>query len=68
MPSTIIGDVNEDGEFDTADVILLQNWLIDVPDTYLANYKACNLCADDRLNVFDFCMMKRKLTDQMSDS
>ena len=32
---SIKGDVNADGEFDVAAVVLLQNWLLAVPDTHL---------------------------------
>lgn len=55
------GDVNADGRFDIADVVLLQKWLLAVPDTHLANWKNSDLCKDERLDVFDLCMMKRKL-------
>ena len=56
-----MGDVNADGKFDIADVVLLQKWLLAVPDTKLADWKAADLCEDNRLDVFDLCLMKRKL-------
>lgn len=56
-----IGDCNGDGSFDVADVILLQKWILAVPNTHLANWKAADLCDDGRLNIFDLCMMKRLL-------
>ena len=56
-----MGDVNADGKFDIADVVLLQKWLLAVPDTKLADWKAADLYDDNRLDVFDLCMMKRKL-------
>ena len=55
------GDVNDDGILDMADVVLLQKWLLAVPDTHLPNWKAADLCKDDRLDVFDLCLMKRLL-------
>ena len=55
------GDVNADGKFNVADVVALQKWLLAVPDTKLANWRAGNFCADNRLDAFDLCMMKRKL-------
>ena len=58
---TISGDVNADGQFNVSDVVLLQKWLLAVPDTYLADWKAADLCEDDRLDVFDLCLMKRAL-------
>ena len=50
-----------DGKFDIADVVLLQKWLLAVPDSKLADWKAADLYDDNRLDVFDLCMMKRKL-------
>ena len=57
----LMGDVNNDGEFNVADVVLLQKWLLAVPDTHLANWKAVDFCNDNVLNVFDLCLMKREL-------
>ncbi len=55
------GDVNADGEFTIADVVALQKWLLAVPDTKLADWKAADFCSDNRLDVFDLCLMKREL-------
>ena len=60
-----MGDVNNDGEFNVADVVLLQKWLLAVPDTHLANWKAVDFCNDNVLNVFDLCLMKQELTKKM---
>ena len=43
------GDVNADGALTVADVVALQKWLLAVPDTHLANWKAADLCEDERL-------------------
>lgn len=56
-----IGDCNDDGAFSIADVVLLQKWLLAVPNVTLPNWKAADLCEDGRLDVFDLCMMKRLL-------
>ncbi len=64
IPEIVTGDVNADGEFTIADVILLQKWLLAVPDTHLVDWKAGDLCEDNRLDVFDFCLMKRVLLNQ----
>lgn len=61
---TVAGDVNNDGFFTIADVVLLQKWLLAVPDVSLSNWKAGDLCADGQLNVFDLCLMKQKLVEQ----
>lgn len=60
-PDYLCGDVNADNKFDVSDVILLQKWLLAVPDTHLANWKAADFYEDDRLDVFDLCLMKREL-------
>lgn len=57
----IKGDVNIDGSLNIADVVLLQKWLLAVPDTKLPDWKAADLCSDNRLDVFDLCLMKRAL-------
>lgn len=55
------GDVNSDGKFNISDVVLMQKWLLAVPDAKLIDWKAGDLCEDDRLDVFDLCLMKRLL-------
>jgi len=65
IPASIKGDVNADGSFDIADVVLFQNWLLAKPDAELADWKAADFCNDERLDVFDLCLMKRLLfTDE----
>lgn len=58
---SVRGDVNADGEFNVSDLVLLQEWLLAVPDTKLADWKAADLCKDDRLDVFDLCLMRKAL-------
>lgn len=60
--AAIQGDVNADGTFDIADAVLLQKWLLAMPDVKLVNWKAADLCEDDALNGFDLCVMKHRLT------
>ena len=58
---SVRGDVNADGVCDVMDVILLQKWLLGIPGTHLADWKAGDLCQDGVLDVFDLCMMERIL-------
>ncbi|MBP7187357.1 MAG: polysaccharide deacetylase family protein [Ruminococcus sp.] len=58
---SVRGDVNADGEFNVSDLVLLQKWLLAVPGTKLADWKAADLCNDDRLDVFDLCLMRKEL-------
>ena len=64
----INGDINSDGKFNIADVILLQKWLLDVPDTIAANPKAGDFNGDNVLNIPDLCMMKEALLKQKTSS
>ncbi len=53
------GDVNADGQFSVADVIMLQKWLLGAGD--INDSGAGDLCKDGRLNAFDLAAMKREL-------
>lgn len=64
----IIGDVNADGAFTISDVVLLQKWLLSVPDTQLADWKEADFNGDQTLNVFDLCQMRYNLLKQEEDS
>lgn len=62
------GDVNADGDFGIADVILFQKWLLGSPDSKLVHRMAADLNGDGALNVFDLCLMKRKMVEAFSYS
>lgn len=55
------GDVNADGIFSIADAVSLKNWLLAMPDSQLEHWQAGDLCKDDRLDIYDFCIMKNEL-------
>jgi len=57
----IMGDVNGDCSFGVSDVVLLQKWLLAVPDTHLATWKAADFCEDNKLDGFDLTLMKRAM-------
>ena len=63
-PLNVIGDVNKDGSFNISDLVLLQKWLLAVPDTQLADWKAGDLCEDDVLDVYDLVSMRKALIAQ----
>ena len=67
IADVIKGDVNGDFEFNIADAVVLQKWLLAVPDVELVNWKAGDLCEDDKLDVFDLCLMKRALIEKLND-
>ncbi len=58
---SLIGDVNADGKFSVADVVMLQKWLICSPGVTLTDWQAGDLCEDGRIDAFDLCIMKREL-------
>lgn len=62
------GDVNADGLFEIADILLLGKWLSAVSDTELTDWKSADLCEDGKLNVFDLCSMKRILLSAAQDT
>ena len=57
----IKGDINADGSFNIADVVLFQKWLLAKPDAVLADWKSGDLCDDNKLDVFDLVLMKQLL-------
>ena len=58
---TLMGDVNMDGAFNVSEPVLLQKWLLAVPDAELKDWKAADFCEDNRLDVFDLCLMRKQL-------
>ena len=54
---TVIGDVNADGKFTVADLVMMQKFLLGKGS--LTDWKAGDLCEDDRIDVFDMVMMRR---------
>lgn len=64
IDTTLYGDVNNDGSVSVSDAVTLQKWLLAVPGTALANWKAADLCKDEVINVFDLCSLKRLLVQK----
>ena len=60
--SRITGDVNGDGQLNAADIVLMQQWLLQVPDAVLADWQAGDCNADGRLDGLDLCRMRQLLT------
>ena len=61
QPGGIMGDVNDDSAFNVADAVALQRWLLADPSAELKNWRNGDFYKDNKLNVFDLCLMKRKL-------
>lgn len=54
-----IGDVNGDGEFTMADLVMMQKFLLG--NGTLIDGKAADLCEDGKLNGFDLCVMRSEI-------
>jgi len=61
-----MGDINADGNFNVADVVALQKWLLCAKgaEKSIVEWKAGNFVDDDRLDAFDLSLMKRALLAQ----
>ncbi|MBR3269138.1 MAG: right-handed parallel beta-helix repeat-containing protein [Oscillospiraceae bacterium] len=55
------GDLNADGKTDADDVNLLQTWLLAVPETKLADWKAGDMDGNGKLNAVDLSLLKQML-------
>ncbi|MGN0647757.1 MAG: glycoside hydrolase family 98 domain-containing protein [Oscillospiraceae bacterium] len=60
----IKGDVNADGTFSVADVVMLQKWLICSANATLTDWKAGDLSEDNRIDGLDLCIMKNMLLEK----
>lgn len=61
-PTIAEGDINVDGSVSVADLVLLQSYLLG-NDVHLPYWRSADLCTDDRLDVFDLCLMRRNLVE-----
>lgn len=57
--ATAAGDLNGDGKFTVADVVVMQNWLLGKKGSVI-DASAVDFCKDGKLDVFDFILMKKK--------
>ena len=58
-PDAVQGDVNADGTFDLADVVMLQKWLVRAGT--LTDWTAGDWNDDETITVVDLCRMKQAL-------
>lgn len=60
--SSVRCDVNEDGNFSIADIVMLQQWLL--CDGNLINASAADLDENLVIDAFDLCLMRRELINK----
>lgn len=60
----IAGDLNTDGEFNVADLLLLQKWLLGDKNAELKNWKAADYTKDEVLDVFDLVLMRKAIIEK----
>lgn len=58
----VLGDVNADGKFSIADLIMLQKWLVNAGE--INDWEAGDLNQDVKINIADLCLMKQMLMEQ----
>ena len=59
----VSGDINGNDNFDIADAVTLQKWLLGIAEVEIWNGADGDFCLDGKLDVFDLCIMKRILTE-----
>ena len=57
------GDLNGDGEFNVADAVLFQKYILGISDTEISDLKNADLYQDNIIDSFDLCLMKKKLVE-----
>lgn len=63
---SIVGDINEDGVFNLADIMTFQGWLLGLNDGTPTN--SWDIYADGKFNTLDLCVMKQTLLSKDSDT
>ena len=56
-----LGDINVDGKVNLTDAVLLQKWLLAVPNTLLTDWKSGDINDDGKLDVRDLSLLKQML-------
>ena len=57
----IVGDVDKNGTFNVADLVLFQKWLLGVPGAELKNWEAADLDKNGILDSLDLVLMRKEI-------
>lgn len=63
VPQKIIGDVNADGKFSVADIVMMQKFLLGSGE--LIDWAAGDICKDGKIDAFDMVMMRKLIISEM---
>ena len=61
---TVTGNINGDGDFNIADAVALQQMLLGKPGVSVYDWAQGDFDFDDRMSVFDLCLMKSALVEK----
>ena len=62
----VSGNINGDSEFNIADLVALQKWLLNALDKELSNWVEADFDLDNKLTIFDLCIMRKELIKKLS--
>ena len=62
--NTATGDMNGDGDFNVSDVVTFQKYILGGSDTEISDWKQADFTGDGVLDVFDLCLMRKKLIEK----
>lgn len=63
VAAQVVGDLNGDYKISVSDAVILQKWLLGQETKMPEIWQAADLCEDERIDVFDFCLLKRLLIE-----
>lgn len=58
----VIGDANDDGSLTISDLLMVQKWLLGYGE--LTNWKNADLLEDEKIDVYDLCLLRKELIKQ----
>ena len=59
----IIGDINNDGEVGTADLVMLQKWLL--TSGKLDNWEIADICHDNIIDIYDLVALRQLIVKNL---
>ena len=62
------GDLNSDRSFGVADLLLMNKWLLGDGEVQISDWKAADFCRDNKLDVFDLCIMRQAVIRRLSET